>query len=246
MVLEEKVVERVGDNRTIPVDVRVITATNRDLGRMMTDGLFREDLFYRIHVVPIRLPSLRDRREDIPLLTQSFVDRLAAKTGQAIEGVTPEAMAILYRYSWPGNVRELRNTLEYAFVVRRSGWIGPEHLPENIVFSGDDSTCRPKVSSGGSDSRSTGPEPPGDALQVFPHPMTPLAVPAPPSKPASTALAGSQESDERSALLAALRRAEGNQSLAARILGVSRMTVWKRMKRYGLRVERGLGDNNGA
>ncbi|MBN1911605.1 MAG: sigma 54-interacting transcriptional regulator [Pirellulales bacterium] len=131
-VLQERVIQRVGGDQTIPVDIRVIAATHRPLAEMVGSGDFRQDLYYRLRVVPIRLPALRERRDDLPLLAQHFVDLFAEQTGRAIEGAGQEAMALILDYPWPGNVRELENAIEYAFVKARSGQIGPEHLPPEI------------------------------------------------------------------------------------------------------------------
>jgi len=113
-VLQEREFERVGDSHTTKVDVRVIAATNSDLGRMVADGLFREDLFYRLNVIPVQLPSLRERKEDIPLLVRHFLERFGADGAAPRPGVTvsQEAMRRLMSYSWPGNVRQLENAVE--------------------------------------------------------------------------------------------------------------------------------------
>jgi DNA-binding NtrC family response regulator len=116
-VLEERSFSRVGGLETIRMDVRIVAATNRDLERAIAEGSFREDLYYRLHVIPIRLPPLRERREDIPLLVDHWLERLAAEHARRVEGVTAEAMERLCRHDWPGNVRELRNVLERATVV---------------------------------------------------------------------------------------------------------------------------------
>ncbi len=132
-VLQEKIIEKVGDHRPIPVDVRIITATNQDLPLLMEKGRFREDLFFRINVIPIHLPPLRERREDIPLLVEHFLERNAAKTQKPITGLSREAMEIFYRYDWPGNVRELINVIDYAFVLCKEGVILPDHLPSQLT-----------------------------------------------------------------------------------------------------------------
>jgi DNA-binding NtrC family response regulator len=116
-VLQDREFEPLGAERTQKVDVRVIAATNRDLRQLVSEGKFLEDLFYRLNVIPIEMPPLRDRREDIPPLVQHFVTRFAERTGKAIEGVDEKAMAELTRYEWPGNVRELENTIERAVVL---------------------------------------------------------------------------------------------------------------------------------
>jgi two-component system response regulator HydG len=132
-VLQEKIIEKVGDHRPIPVDVRVITATNQDLHVLMDQGRFREDLFYRINVIPIHLPPLRERREDIPLLVEHFLELSAAKTQKPITGLSREALEIFLHYHWPGNVRELINVIDYAFVLCNEGVIQPDHLPGQLT-----------------------------------------------------------------------------------------------------------------
>jgi len=191
-VLEEREIERVGDHRPIPVDVRVISATNKNLETLIRDGLFREDLYFRINVFPLHLPPLAERKEDIPQIVQHFIDRNSIKGGRKILGLTAEAMEKLLQYQWPGNVRELRNAIEYAFVLCQEGWIGSEHLPPKI--SRIDTCGKSSLQGKGS----------------------------------------GQDSTEREELVEVLRQVGGNQSEASRILGVSRVTVWKRIKKYGI------------
>ncbi len=128
-VLQEKIIEKVGDHAPIPVNVRVITATNKDLHRLMALGRFREDLYYRIGVIPIHLPPLRERREDIPLLVKAFIDRARRQTRKPLTGISDAALDLLTGHDWPGNVRELINVIEYAFVLCPEGVIRTEHLP---------------------------------------------------------------------------------------------------------------------
>ncbi len=135
-VLQEGRVRPVGSTQEVEVDVRVIAATNKDLEREIATGRFREDLYYRIGVIPIHLPPLRERREDIPLLARYFLDRFRQKMNKPVEGITPEAQALLEAYDWPGNVRELENTLERAVALEASPLIRPESLPEKIRFRG--------------------------------------------------------------------------------------------------------------
>jgi transcriptional regulator with GAF, ATPase, and Fis domain len=118
-VLEEKVVERVGDNRPIHIDARIISATNRNLKLLVDQGRFREDLFYRINVIPIMVPPLRKRVGDIPMLADSFFRRIQLKNDKKIMGISNEAMELLMSHAWPGNVRELKSAFEYAFVTCR-------------------------------------------------------------------------------------------------------------------------------
>ncbi|MBW1980898.1 MAG: sigma 54-interacting transcriptional regulator [Deltaproteobacteria bacterium] len=195
-VLQEKEIEKVGDHRPIPVDVRVLAATNKNLQTLMETGQFRDDLYYRIGVIPIHLPPLRQRPEDIPLLIETFTSRIRLKTGKAIEGINHEALDLLIHYEWPGNVRELINVLEYAFVICPEGEILPAHLPTHI-------TGQPHQASS-------------------PHRLR----------------ARHHAPAERAKLLEALKRTGGNKSEAARLLGISRVTLWKRLKMYNIHVDR--------
>ncbi len=192
-VLENKQVERVGDHRPIRVDVRIISATNKNIADLITMKQFREDLFFRINVIPIQLPPLRERREDIPLLVQHFILRLRRSTGKPIGGLTPAALQQFMDYAWPGNIRELKSALEFAFVVAEGGKLEIDHLPPQL----------------GGGSRSCGP----------PAVETPT---------------------EKAALIDALRRANGNQTKAARLLGVNRVTVWNRMRKHGVDLKKKL------
>jgi len=131
-VLQERTIQPVGGEKTIDVDVRVISATNQNLRHLMEKGTFRRDLFYRLCVVPIDLPPLRERRLDIALLTDHFLEVVSTETGRQLLTVTPRAIEALTRYPWPGNVRELRNAIEYAYVKCHVGTIEPEHLPPEI------------------------------------------------------------------------------------------------------------------
>lgn len=195
-VLEEKVIERVGDNRPVPIQVRVISATNQDLEDRVREGAFREDLYYRINVIPVRIPPLRERVEDIPLLADFFFRRIRLKSGRSIEGIGRDAMAHLLAHVWPGNVRELRSALEFAFVACQEPMIQPDHLPPNLV------------SGRGSRSRSSA--------------------------------ADDRDDIRKRRLIEALEASGGNQTRAAEILGVSRVTVWNRMKKYRIRFSKTL------
>jgi two-component system response regulator AtoC len=131
-VLEDEKIRRVGDTRDMKVDVRIITATHRDLMAETKAGRFREDLFYRLNVLPIHVPSLRERREDIPLLIDHFVTRNNARLGTQIRGMDTEARRLLYEYAWPGNVRELENTVERAMVLAEGDQIVASDLPDRV------------------------------------------------------------------------------------------------------------------
>ena len=127
-VLQDRCIERVGGTRTIPLDVRVVAATHRDLAQAVQEGSFRQDLYYRLRVFPVWIPPLRARREDIPLLARHFVGQFAAQQKQAPPGISAASLAGLQEYDWPGNVRELEHVLQRAVVLARRGEIGPEHL----------------------------------------------------------------------------------------------------------------------
>ncbi len=198
-VLEDKTIQRVGSNTSIPIDARIITATHKNLEQLIEDGKFREDLFFRINVFPMTCPPLKDRKDDIPLLIEHFIYIHAEKTHKNILGFTPEAMRLMLAYSWPGNIRELRNSVEYAFVLSRGKSIGPEHLPDKITQG---------------------------AVQSIPDPNA-----------RKTTDKVNRGQSEKEALIHALERADGNQTQAAQILGVSRVTVWKRIKKYGIAVQ---------
>jgi two-component system response regulator HydG len=190
-VLEEKVVERVGDNRAIHVDVRVITATNQDLRQLVRENRFRKDLFYRINVIPIVLPPLRERTGDIALLAETFFHRIHLKSDKPLQAIGGRAMQALMDYAWPGNVRELKSALEYAFVACPGGIIDLPHLPPDVL--NQPAECRPS------------PDP-----------------------------AQTREERQKKELIEALQRFDGNRTRAAEHLGVSRVTVWNRIKKYGL------------
>jgi two-component system, NtrC family, response regulator HydG len=199
-VLETREIERVGDHRSIPVDARIITATNKNLEELVDRGGFRADLFYRINVVPVFVPPLRHRKEDIALLAHSFVERIAKRSGKSIAGLTSDAVELLMNHDWPGNVRELRNVIEYGFVVCHEKLIRPEHLATRVPSGSR--VC--VVGAGG--------EPATTAGQ-------------------SRAVVADARLEE---LQRALEASRGNRSEAARILGVSRVALWKRMKKYGM------------
>jgi DNA-binding NtrC family response regulator len=131
-VLEERSFEPVGSNRTVHVDVRIIAATHRDLEAAVADGRFREDLFYRLYVIPIKMPALSERAGDIPLLANYFLNQYNSKSDYKIQGFSPEALAIMQGYSWPGNVRELSNLVERLVVLTGEGEIGVDDLPAKL------------------------------------------------------------------------------------------------------------------
>jgi len=130
--LQDHTYEPLGSNTSVRADVRIITATHRDLGAMVRDGTFRDDLYYRLNIMQISLPDLATRREDIPLLVRHFIGRFRGTTGKPIERLTQDALAVLMHYPWPGNVRELENAIEHAFILCKGTEIGLEHLPAHL------------------------------------------------------------------------------------------------------------------
>ncbi|MBI4253960.1 MAG: sigma 54-interacting transcriptional regulator, partial [Candidatus Rokubacteria bacterium] len=190
-VLQEREIERVGSSRPIPVDVRLLAATHRDLEALVKAGRFRDDLYYRRNVVTIAVPPLRERREDIPLLLDHFLAKFARENGKTIRGVSREARETLLRYDYPGNVRELENLVERAVVLTRDEVIGLGDLPLAA--------------------REPEPEPAGDA-------SLPAAV----------------EGLERRLIRDALARADGVQTRAAELLGISERVLRYKLRKYGL------------
>lgn len=144
-VLQEREFERVGGTQTIHTDVRVVAATNRNLEEEVKKGNFREDLYYRLNVVHIEVPPLRERKEDIPLLLNSFLNEFNSENSKNIEGFTPQARKLLCSYSWPGNIRQLRNSIESAVVLSRGKLIDVEDLPEQVVNHENESELSIKV-----------------------------------------------------------------------------------------------------
>ncbi|HEY2381381.1 MAG TPA: sigma-54 dependent transcriptional regulator [Terriglobia bacterium] len=132
-VLQERSIRRVGGTEEVPVDVRIIAATNRDLSEMVRENQFREDLFYRVSVIPLELPPLRHRRDDIPLLADHFLTRLNASIGKKIDRISDEALKKMEAYDWPGNVRELENAMERAFILETLNELSAQHLPESVA-----------------------------------------------------------------------------------------------------------------
>jgi two-component system response regulator PilR (NtrC family) len=131
-VLQERKFRRLGGTEEIDADIRILAATNRDLTRMVAEGTFREDLFYRINVIPLRVPPLRERQEDVPLLAEHFVARFAEQMGKPVTGISGGALTLLKQYGWPGNIRELENAMERAVALERTPMILPDSLPEQL------------------------------------------------------------------------------------------------------------------
>ncbi len=131
--IQEREIQRVGSDRSIRIDVRIIVATNKNLEKEVKNGRFREDLFYRLNVIHIRIPALKERSDDIPLLARHFLDRYAQKNRKQFKGFTPAAMDALMKHSWPGNVRELENAVERAVILSMGQYISEKDLPAEVV-----------------------------------------------------------------------------------------------------------------
>ena len=194
-VLQEREITRVGGEQVVPIDVRLVVATNKDLMAMINAGQFREDLYYRLNVVNLNLPPLRERREDIPLLAQHFLEKFSELNRKSIKGFTPQTMDHLIRYDWAGNVRELMNTVERGVVLCRGEYLDDQVLP------------------------------------MLPHVSvrTPLLPPETINSDIS-----SLDAVEKAAILKALEAAGGNKSQTARQLGITRKTLHKKLKEYGV------------
>jgi two-component system response regulator HydG len=210
--VQEGEVRRVGDTRVFGVDVRFVCATHRDLRALVADGRFREDLYYRLDVLTIPVPPLRERRDDVLPLARGF----AAQERRPPAGLSPEAEQAVLAYPWPGNVRELGNAVKHGCALARGGTLRPEHLPQRVREA---AAARP----GAAATR--------DPLPQRAHPSstsTGAAVVAP--APESWRLADV----ERAHVLRALERCGGSQQDAARLLGVGRTTLWRKLKAFGL------------
>ena len=186
-VLQEKSFERVGSNTTVNVDVRIITATNTNLSELVNAGKFREDLFYRLNVVKIDLPPLRERIDDIPLLIEYFIEKFNMQFNKEIKGISSDALKVLTEYPWPGNIRQLSNTLESIFVWAKSDAITLEQIPDDIR-----------------------------------------------SLESTVAVHAYNPSNEKESIVAALQRAGWNKAKAARHLGITRTTLYKKLLVYGI------------
>ena len=237
-LLQEKQIQRLGSNETIAVDVRIIAATNADLERAVAEGRFREDLYYRLKVITLWTPPLRDRLEDVPVLTEALLRRAAADLGRPNPGIEQAALLWLQSRSWPGNVRELGNTLQKALVfndgtplrlpdVRQAVETHP-HTSRHAEPVTTDAPAAQHGEAHGSD---------GDSLPAIIRRILGDGSPAPFDR--------CMDVMGRAVVLEALRQCGGNRSQAARLLGLSRPTLLARMDKYGLKVETRISDNAG-
>jgi len=152
---QEREIRRVGDTRDVKVDVRLIAASNRDLSKAVAEGVLREDLYYRLNVIPIHMPPLRERLDDIPLLVSHFIARIAKDVGKSVKGISPDSLAILEGYHWPGNIRELENVIERAIVLGSGDLLSPEALPPQLRTPRDEQAVNVEIPATGMDLEDT-------------------------------------------------------------------------------------------
>ena len=192
-VLQEREIRRIGGTAPIPIDIRVITATNKDLEHLVRVGKFREDLFYRIAAFPITIPPLRERREDIPLLAKHFLGKYATQASKSINDISALALQLLLQYDWPGNVRELENAIARAVLLETTGVLQADNLPSQL----------------------------SPAVALGRDPSTPLTI-----LPLTEI--------ERQALIHALEATGNNITQTAQALGISRVTLYRKLKKYNI------------
>jgi DNA-binding NtrC family response regulator len=217
-VLQEGEVDAVGSRRPTKIDVRIISATNRDLATQVKEGRFREDLYYRLNVFPIEIPSLRERHEDLPALVDHFVGRFNAEEGKAIPGVSPEALAMIQSYDWPGNVRQLENAIFRAVVLSDGGTLKPEDFPQISGLATLSPVSTTLVA--------PAPKPANDQDQ-------PVAVTD------GTGELRTLEAIERDLIQFAIDHYSGHMSEVARRLGIGRSTLYRKVREYDLKVRDG-------
>jgi PAS domain S-box-containing protein len=216
-VLQEAEVQPLGSTRAIKLDVRVLAATNRDLGAMVRSGQFREDLYYRVRVIPVVMPALRERRQDVPLLVEHFLKRMAVRLGKIACQVAPRAMAALGAYDYPGNVRELENILQRAVVLSRGQRIELRHLPAEMLVAKSESGTY------------------GNTLLPSRKPSErQLLGLMPPAGPAAASTDQTLADAVARRLRAALDAHGWNRTNTAHSLGMARNTLWRRMREHGL------------
>jgi PAS domain S-box-containing protein len=237
-VIEQKSFQPLGSSETVEVDVRLVAATNKRLAKLVDQGSFRRDLFYRLNVITFTLPSLRERPEDVPLLVDHFIERFNRIQGRQITGASPEALSMLVSYSFPGNVRELANVIERAFILCTGERILPGHLPPRVRrLSGRGEGASYGVSAVEEREGTGGPfggegrlgamesnEEPKEARNMFGR--------------------ASLEEAEARVIRRALLHNNGNKAATARELGVHKTTLWRKMKRLGIPLETGSGSES--
>jgi DNA-binding NtrC family response regulator len=238
-VLQESEFERVGGIKTIKVDVRLITATNRDLAAEIVSGGFRDDLFYRLNVVPIHLPPLRERREDIPLLVNHFIARFNERLKKQVTAVEPEAIERLVSHHWPGNIRELENVIERTVLFCESPLIRLADLPGELGGTPNQALSPPAAASleerGLTTSTSSANLPVQSSTTVTPQATTSVPPVGEEVGSLKEAVRAETERVERELIQRALDETGGNVTQAARKLKISRKSLQTKMKELGLR-----------
>ena len=217
-VLEDQMIRRVGGLRDMQVDVRVIAASNRDLERAVKENSFRQDLYYRLAIISIFLPPLRDRKDDILPLVEYFIDRYNRKFRKSVEGITDETRKLLLKYDWPGNVRELKNAVERAMILEESNVLRPDYLPFAVAQQQAAYTAFEMTSATGNGNADATRLPDGRSLPK-------LVIPE-----GGTSL----EEVERALVDMAMTQASGNQTHAAKLLDISRDALRYKLKKFGL------------
>ncbi len=210
-VLDDHKFFPVGSTTEVSVDIRLIAATHRNLREEVARGQFRHDLFFRLNVLHLEIPPLRERREDLRLLTEHFLQRMAHRSKKKVPKLNREAIALLHHYHWPGNVRELRNVMEYAVNMCRGKWITTDDLPEYLLTAEQPAAERKTAGQGGPEKT-----PEKDALA----PITPLAV--------------TWQEVEKQQIITALQQTGGHKAQAAQLLGMGRTTLWRKLKQYAI------------
>jgi transcriptional regulator with PAS, ATPase and Fis domain len=214
-VLEDQVIRRVGGIRDIQVEVRVIAASNRDLEREVREGRFRQDLYYRLAIISIFLPSLRERKEDVLPLVDFFLAHYNKKFRKSVQGISEDTRRLLLNYDWPGNVRELKNALERAMILEEGNLLKPDDLPFSVASGRSGPVLSDK----------SAPAPLETPLEPGKRRLPPLSIPE-----GGTSL----EDIEHALVELALHQSHGNQIKAAKLLNISRDALRYKMKKFGL------------
>lgn len=215
-VLQEREYEPLGGTKPVHTDVRILCATHRDLRELMEDGRFRQDLYYRINVITLDLPPLRNRREDIADLAETFLETAATHSGKKIAGFTPAVFRLFYAYDWPGNIRELQNVIERAVVLTAAGVIDTDVLPQELQASPNMIQTKDSTDAPGSE--------PGElsADETDDH------------ADSVSSAAGAREKAERACIIAGLEKNGWHRGRTAESLGMNKATLWRKMKKYGI------------
>ena len=221
--IESRSVVRLGSAQAIPVDFRLVTATNKNLLKMLAEGTFREDLYYRLNVIDIQTPALKDHKEDIALLASRFLKEFSAANGGTVTGIEPAVLKTLEDYDWPGNVRQLRNVIEKMVILATGPKLTMEDLPLEVT---DGQDGRRKTE----DDRQDGRRKTEDRNFSTAQP----SHPSQPSQPSQHSQPSTLATSEREQILAALERCHGNKSKAADELGISRRTIHRKLREWGL------------